>query len=190
MFVHTHDESGKFSPSHAPETSGQHLLLYDGVCGLCDRTISFVLPRDPDGRFRIAPLQSPFGRDQLVRHGRDPDFLSTFFVIENFPSSTPRLLAGARAALFVLRHLNSPWRHLGIIGILPSFVLEAVYTLIARNRYWLFGRLDHCVLPASHYKHRFIEMQVNVDLKQEASLASPKEILQSPGILDPKTPVD
>lgn len=190
MFLQTHDQSAQPSPAHLQEPGGQHLLLYDGVCGLCNRTIGFVLPRDPTGRFRFAALQSAFGRDQLVRHGRDPDLLATFFVIENYRSPTPRLLAGARAALFVVQHLNSPWKYAWIAKILPNFVLEAAYTLIARNRYLLFGKLDRCLLPPSHDRDRFIDMQPHVDLMQAESLSGPTETLRSPGTRDPKTPAD
>jgi predicted DCC family thiol-disulfide oxidoreductase YuxK len=157
MFMPAHDQSAKSPSAHASEASGQHLLLYDGVCGLCDRTISFVLPRDPAGLFRFAALQSPFGRDQLVRHGHNPDVLTTFFVIENYRSASPRLLAGARAALFVAQHLRNPWKYARLARILPNFVLDAVYTLVARNRYFLFGKLDRCVSPNKAYKDRFIE---------------------------------
>jgi predicted DCC family thiol-disulfide oxidoreductase YuxK len=182
MFLQTHD------PSVQPtELGGQHLLLYDGVCGLCDRTIRFVLPRDPRGHFRFAALQSALGREQLVRHGRDPDVLTTFFVIENFRSATPRLVAGSRAAFFVLERLKGPWKYAGIARVLPNFVLEAAYSLIARNRYWLFGRLDRCLLPESNHIDRFVEVQAQVDVGPQVSHSSPAQSLRSRGTRDSKT---
>jgi predicted DCC family thiol-disulfide oxidoreductase YuxK len=135
---------------------GRHLILYDGVCGLCNRLTAFVLPRDPTGVFHFAPLQSELSRSILLRYGRNPDVLDTFYVVADYRSSAARLWSKARAALFVGRQIGGIWKLATVIGILPNFMLNAVYDLIARHRYRIFGRYDTCLMPKSEYKTRFV----------------------------------
>ena len=139
------------------QEAGQHLILYDGVCGLCNRLVTEVLPRDPRGVFFFASLQSSTGRSILTAQGRNPDVLDNMYVVVDFRSGTPRLLGRARAALFVIAHLESPWRFLRVFGVLPTFLLDAVYAVVARNRYRMFGKLDHCLMPTAAYASRFVE---------------------------------
>ena len=137
---------------------GEHLLLYDGVCGLCNRLNNFVLPRDARGLFDFASLQSAAGRSALERFGRNPEDLDTFYVVTNYRTQSPALLSKADAALFVMTRLGAPWRWLGLFGMLPTALLDWVYDLIARYRYRLFGRTETCVMPSAEYKQRFIDV--------------------------------
>jgi predicted DCC family thiol-disulfide oxidoreductase YuxK len=139
------------------QRAGQHLILYDGVCGLCNRLVTGILPRDPKGIFHFASLQSATGRSLLSSHGKNPNVLDTMYVVENYRSDSPRLLARARAALFIVEHLKSPSRFLRVFGVLPTFLLDATYSLIARNRYRVFGKLDHCLMPTPEYSSRFVD---------------------------------
>jgi predicted DCC family thiol-disulfide oxidoreductase YuxK len=141
----------------AAQGAGRHLILYDGVCGLCNRLVTEVLPRDPKGLFHFASLQSATARALLTAHGRNPDVLDNMYVVEDYKSDSPRLLGRARAALFVIAHLESPWRFLRSFGVLPTFLLDAVYSIIARNRYRVFGKLDHCMMPAAEHASRFVD---------------------------------
>ena len=88
---------------------GQHLLLYDGVCGLCDRLVQFVLARDRRGVFDFAPLQSETGRAAVAREGGDPDALTSFYVVRDYRTDRARSFVKGRAALFVARTLGWPW---------------------------------------------------------------------------------
>jgi predicted DCC family thiol-disulfide oxidoreductase YuxK len=144
-------------PGLPQEQPGRHLLLYDGVCGLCNRLNGFVLPRDPGGVFHFAPLQSETARSILLRFGRDSGSLETFYVVEDYRSAAPRLWSKARAGLFVARQIGGVWRLLTIFGILPDFLLNFVYDLIARHRYRIFGRYDVCLMPKPEYKARFVD---------------------------------
>jgi predicted DCC family thiol-disulfide oxidoreductase YuxK len=137
---------------------GRHLILYDGVCGLCNRSVALILPRDPKGLFHYVWLQSEYARSLLLQAGRNPDLLDTIYVIADYKSSSPRVLSRARAALFVIARLDSPWRFLKIFEVLPTFVLDAVYSLIARNRYRLFGKYDTCLMPNPDHASRFIDL--------------------------------
>jgi predicted DCC family thiol-disulfide oxidoreductase YuxK len=142
----------------APERrlpAGQHLLLYDGVCGLCNRLVRFVLPRDPAGVFHYAALQSELGRSTARRHGQDPDALDTFYVVSNYRSGSPAVLRKGRAALFVVKALGAPWSFVAALGFLPDGLLNAAYDLVATRRYRIFGRYDTCMLPSAKYRDRF-----------------------------------
>src|SRR5206468_10125550 len=92
---------------------GEHLVLYDGVCGLCNRLNNFVLLRDTRAAFDFASLQSAAGRSVLQRFGKNNENLNTFYVVANYRSVSPALLSEARAVLFVMQTLGtgSPWLH-------------------------------------------------------------------------------
>jgi predicted DCC family thiol-disulfide oxidoreductase YuxK len=137
---------------------GQHLILYDGVCGLCNRAVAFILPRDPKGLFHYAWLQSEFARALLLKAGRNPDILDTICVLADYKSPTRQVLTRGRAALFILGCLETRWRFLKILDFLPTCILDGVYSLIARNRYRLFGKSDTCLMPNVDYANRFIDL--------------------------------
>jgi predicted DCC family thiol-disulfide oxidoreductase YuxK len=141
----------------ADATGGEHLILYDGVCGLCSRVIQFVAPRDRAGVFHYTPLQSPLGQSLLRRHGQDPTALDTFFIIVGHRSASPLLLSKARAALFIARTLRGPVRLAALLRVFPWRMLDWGYDRIARNRYRWFGRTDHCLLPAPEYRRRVLD---------------------------------
>ena len=135
----------------------QHLLLYDGVCGLCNWLVQLVLARDRDGQFHFAALQSTQARDALAAFGHRPDTLDTVYVVEAYRSASPRLLSHGRAALFVFARLGGAWRAMSALRLLPAPVLDWGYRLVARHRYRLFGRLDQCLLPHAAVRQRFID---------------------------------
>jgi len=133
------------------------ILLYDGVCGLCNHSVQFVLKRDRRGLFRFAPLQGAFAAGVLARHGKDPARLDTVYVVLDPGLPTERLLSKARAALFVLRTLGGIWGASRVVGILPDGLLNVGYDLVARSRYRLFGKLDACPLPDPAVRARFLD---------------------------------
>lgn len=139
-------------------TAGEHLILYDGVCGLCSRVIQMVAPRDRDGVFHYAPLQSAHAQALLRRHGRDPSDLDTFYVVTGHRSPAPALLARSDAALFIARTLGGSWRWAGALArLLPRRVRDWGYDRLAAHRYRLFGRSDRCLLPAPEYRRRLVD---------------------------------
>jgi predicted DCC family thiol-disulfide oxidoreductase YuxK len=140
------------------QEAGKHLILYDGVCGLCNRLVIEVLSRDPKGLFHFASLQSAKGRALVAAYGRNPEALDNMYVVVDHNTPSPRLLARARAALFVVGRLDSPWRILRVFAVLPTFLLDALYSFIARNRYRWFGKLERCLLPSDAYASRFLDL--------------------------------
>jgi predicted DCC family thiol-disulfide oxidoreductase YuxK len=140
-----------------PGARGRHLLLFDGVCGLCSGTVQFVLEHDRKRLFDIAALQSAAARQALQPFHLTPDDLDTFFVIADYRSTAPSVLERARAVLFLASTLGWPWRAAGVLRILPLRVLNAGYNLVARTRYRVFGRRDECFVPRPEYRDRFID---------------------------------
>ena len=144
--------------AQAPATAtGRHLLLYDGVCGLCDHLVQFVLAHDVAATFDFAPLQSATGRAAVAREGGDPDALTSFYVVRDYRTPGARSLVKGRAALFVAHTLGWPWRLVAAFGVLPTAVLDWGYDIVARYRYRVFGRFEQCALPRPEQRRRFID---------------------------------
>ena len=133
------------------DTAGP-ILFYDGVCGLCDRLVQFVLRRDRRARFRFAALQSDVATQTLGHFGKDPDDLDTVYVL----TDDGRLLAKARAIFFALRQLGFPWSLVAVFGILPTVIVDWFYDRVAKNRYRLWGKRDSCRLPSADERARFL----------------------------------
>jgi predicted DCC family thiol-disulfide oxidoreductase YuxK len=138
------------------EAKSNPIILYDGVCGLCNRLVQFVLKRDKRDRFRFASLQSDLASKVLQRHDRDPHDLDTVYVVVDYAQPTERLLARSDAILFLLRQLGGIWK-LALLGnILPRKMRDAVYKLVARNRYRVFGKYESCMLPDPQHRAKFL----------------------------------
>ena len=127
------------------------LMLFDGVCHLCDGVVRTVLRLDRQGVIRFTSVQSPFGRRLAIAHGLDPDAPESFLF---FDGGRPLRKTAAVAAL--LRRLPAPWRHLAWIDRLPRALTDRAYDWIAANRYQIFGRRDHCPVPAPDQRARFL----------------------------------
>lgn len=131
------------------------ILLYDGVCGLCNRLVQFVLKRDAGTHFRFASLQSDFASRILQRHGLDPHDLDTLYVIEE-PGEV--LTARSDAVISVLQELGGFWRAAAVLlRATPSRLRDWGYGVIARNRYRIFGKYQSCLLPEEKYRSQFLD---------------------------------
>ena len=147
-------ESGAQPPSAG---NGVHLVLYDGVCGLCNRLLQFLLRHDHRRVFRFASLQSAVGRAIVERNGGNPRELTSFYVVADYRTAASRVLTRSDAALFVLGELQWPWRAALWMGRVPSGIRDRIYDLIARHRYQVFGRYDRCLIPGPEVRDRFID---------------------------------
>ena len=146
--------------SHAqgpPHAEAVHLVLYDGVCGLCSSLLQFLLTHDRRGVFAFASLQSRTGRTVVEHLGGDPADLTSFYVLANYRTRHSLIFARSEAALFVAGQLGWPWKTAVIARILPTALLDRAYNAIARNRYRVFGRFDQCLAPRPEFRGRFIE---------------------------------
>ena len=131
---------------------GGPILFYDGVCGLCDRMVQFVLRHDRRRLFRFAALQSDVATQALGAFGRDPNDLDTVYVVDG----EGQLRWKARAILYVLGQLELPWSLLAIVGVLPTALLDWGYDRVARNRYRLWGKRESCRIPDADERARFL----------------------------------
>ena len=143
--------------THA-DSRASHLILYDGVCGLCDRLIQFALLRDRLKVLRFASIQSATGRRVLKGHGRNPDHLTTFYVVSNFESEDSAVLQKSEGILFVVSKLGWPWKLSLILRPLPLRLRDWGYDLVAKTRYRIFGRYDTCPIPNPAYRDRFLDL--------------------------------
>jgi predicted DCC family thiol-disulfide oxidoreductase YuxK len=134
------------------DSSNKIIVLFDGVCNLCNGAVQFIIKRDPESTFLFASLQSAFGQSQLLKFGFDPSALHSILVLEN-----GKLYERSDAALKIASGLKGPWRMLGIFRILPRFFRDWVYDLVAKNRYRVFGKQESCMIPEPGMKERFIE---------------------------------
>jgi predicted DCC family thiol-disulfide oxidoreductase YuxK len=141
-----------------PSQAGSHLVLYDGVCGLCNRLLHFVLVRDGHAVFRFASLQSNIGRAMVKRFGGNPDDLTTLYVVADYQSATARAFTRSRGALFIARRLGWPWKLALAFRVLPTAVLDRLYGLVASSRYRIFGRYEQCPIPRPEHRTRFIDV--------------------------------
>ena len=133
------------------------VLLYDGLCGFCDRTVQFILARDPGGIMRFAPLQGEFAGDVLRRHPSLQGVDSLVWVEAGAAAKGTPPLARSDAILAVANYLGWPWRAAGVFRIVPRFLRDWAYDRFARHRYQLFGRYDACPLPTPETRARFID---------------------------------
>lgn len=120
---------------------GASVILFDGVCVLCSRWYRFVTARDPNRRFRFVAVQSAEGRTLAEKFGIDPDNPETFILVAD-----GRAYVRSDAVLRILAELPR-WRWTIVLRAIPEALRDALYNVIARNRYRWFGRLDVCVLP-------------------------------------------
>jgi predicted DCC family thiol-disulfide oxidoreductase YuxK len=134
-----------------------HLVLYDGVCGLCDRFVRFLLRIDRRDRLRFAALQGPIGAELLQRERRAADALSTVIVVADHGSFSERLLDRSDAALFAISSAGGLYRAASILKVVPRFLRDAAYNLVARQRYRIFGRFDACPVPSPETRAKFLD---------------------------------
>ena len=135
------------------------IVFYDGVCGLCNRLVQFLLKRDKQDKLRFASLQSDFAATVLTRHGIDPKDLDTLHVVENFEQSNERALNRSDAILRAARELGGFWSVAAVLGkIVPKPLRDLFYKFVATNRYKVFGKYDTCMLPEPRHRAKFLDM--------------------------------
>lgn len=130
------------------------LVLFDGVCNLCNSTVQFIIRHDKSGRFQFASQQSEVGQ-RILRQHRIPTeaaLADSVVVIEG-----GQVWLESDAALHILYRLGGVWRIPALLRWVPKGLRDWVYRLIAKNRYRLFGRLERCMVPTPELKKRFLD---------------------------------
>lgn len=134
-------------------TDSRPLILFDGVCNLCQRSVQFVIRNDTGGIFRFASLQSEAAMLVLERLEYSDDRLDSVLLIVD-----GRLYAKSRAALQIAKRLDGPWRTFYYLFFwIPAFLADWVYTFIGNRRYRWFGRKEECWIPDRDLLDRFID---------------------------------
>lgn len=128
------------------------IVLFDGVCNLCNRSVDFVVRRAPPSRIRVAAQQSPTGQRLLTEAGLKAEAAESLIVLDG-----TRTYMRSDAALQIVRRLRTPWPLLYGFVIVPRVLRDPLYTLIARHRYRLFGRRNTCRLPSDADRAHFLE---------------------------------
>ena len=135
------------------------IILYDGVCGLCNRLVQFLLKHDKSGRLRFASLQSDFAAKVLRRHGIDPKDLDTVHVVENYEQPDEQVLQRSDAILRAGRELGGFYSvSAAAAKVIPRALRDVIYRFVARNRYRVFGKYDTCMLPEPNQRSRFLDV--------------------------------
>jgi predicted DCC family thiol-disulfide oxidoreductase YuxK len=136
---------------HTGVASGEAVLLFDGVCNLCNGLVAFLIPRDPDGQLQFAALQSDAGQALLARHGLPTEGFDSFVLVEG-----EQLYTKSDAAIRVAELLGWPYRAARVGRLLPSGLRDSLYDIVANNRYDWFGRKDQCMVPDENVSDRFL----------------------------------
>lgn len=137
--------------ANMPPTDEHPILLFDGVCNLCDSLVQFVVERDAGATFRFASLQSPVGQALLEEYDLPTDGFDTFVLIEDDAAYTK-----SEGGLRAVRHFDGLYPLLGYFLAVPRPIRDRVYDFVASNRYSWFGKKDACMLPSEGVEERFL----------------------------------
>lgn len=127
-----------------------NIILFDGVCNLCNSTVSFLIKRDKRVLFRFAALESETGKALLRKYGIAEEQESTLFYLRN-----DDCLKRSTAVIYILKDLGGIWKCVYPLIYLPPQIRDIAYSFISRNRYRFFGKRDKCILPTPELKDRF-----------------------------------
>lgn len=138
------------SPMQKDDENSPPVVLFDGVCKLCNGSVNFIIGRDSKGRLKLASLQSDYGRAVLKEHGKNPEALDSMMLLEG-----DRLTEKSTAAIRISKYLDGPWPLCMIFLAIPPFIRNIIYDIFAKNRYKWFGKHDTCRLPDPEFEDRF-----------------------------------
>jgi predicted DCC family thiol-disulfide oxidoreductase YuxK len=127
------------------------VIVFDGVCNLCSGSVQFILKRDKEKRFSFASLQSNFGQDLLKQFDLPTNTFNSFILFQE-----GKIFTRSTAALKMFSQLKN-WGWVKIFWIVPKFIRDGVYNLIAKNRYKWFGKKEECWVPTPELKARFLD---------------------------------
>jgi predicted DCC family thiol-disulfide oxidoreductase YuxK len=129
----------------------QPIILFDGVCNFCNDAVNFIIHQDKKGMFKFASLQSSKGQELIQKYGLPSSNFNSFILIEN-----GKVYKRSTAGLRLYNKLPWYWKWTQVFWVVPSFLRDAVYDLIALNRYKWFGKKYSCMMPTPEIKNRFL----------------------------------
>lgn len=128
------------------------IVLFDGVCNLCNSSVQFIIKRDKKKKFLFAPLQGKKGQEIFLKHSLPAGELNSFILAEG-----DNIYIKSTGALRMLKKLGGPWSLLYAFIIVPPFIRDGIYSWVAKNRYKWFGKKDSCMIPTPDLKERFLD---------------------------------
>ena len=134
------------------ERNQKPIILFDGVCNLCNRSVQFILKKDKRKKFLFATLQGTKGREILQKFSLPANYLNSFILADG-----EKIYTKSTAALRMLKILGRGWNLFYMFIIIPPFIRDTVYNMIAKYRYKWFGKKDLCMVPGPEVRERFIE---------------------------------
>lgn len=129
------------------------IILFDGVCNLCNDAVNFIIERDKKDVFRFASLQSEVGQRLMAERGMDPESMDSVVLIEPGVAYYQK----STAALEISKDLSGGYSMLGYFSFLPEGLRDSIYNLVASNRYKWFGKKDACMIPTPELKAKFLD---------------------------------
>ena len=128
------------------------VILFDGVCNFCNYWVNFAIKKDRKNKLRFTPLQGETAKQLLLQHNINPTLLSSVIFIDNGKAYTQ-----SSAAIRICKHLNGGWKLFYALIIIPKFIRDFFYNVIARNRYRWFGKKETCMIPTPELRERFLD---------------------------------
>lgn len=129
----------------------ESIILFDGVCNLCNSGVQFIIKRDPQCQFKFASLQSETGQKLLTQYGIKKEIDSIVFI------EMDKVYIKSSAVLQICRKLNGFWSCFSILRLLPPLIRDLLYDFVAKKRYIWFGKMESCMIPTKEIKNRFLE---------------------------------
>lgn len=131
------------------------IILFDGVCNLCNGFVRFILNRDKEKKFQFASLQSVYGIALSTHYHLSTTLPETIVLYDG-----QKIRTESDAVIHITSRLNGLWKCTVLLLLIPRFIRNPIYRLVARNRYKLFGKRDECMIPTEDIKGRFIDTQL------------------------------
>ncbi|MBG91069.1 MAG: thiol-disulfide oxidoreductase [Actinobacteria bacterium] len=133
----------------------QHLILFDGQCGLCQKSVQWIIQHDTRKQFVFASLQSQWAQSLLSEHGWPHNTMDSIRLISPYPSQHAQLYSRSEAILVITKILRHPYRW--VLRFCPVFIRDAVYKQVQKNRYRIWGQSETCWVPSLELKGRFLD---------------------------------
>ena len=126
------------------------IILFDGQCVFCDYSVQFILKRDVDEIFQFASLQSDVGQKLLKQYNVDSSMDSIVVIYRD------KVYTQSDAAIIIAQQFKGLWKLIAVTKVIPKWLRDKVYVVIAKNRYRLFGEMETCRIPTEEERHRFL----------------------------------
>jgi predicted DCC family thiol-disulfide oxidoreductase YuxK len=152
LLTDPHRTMTEINPQTSTVEDSDVVLLFDGVCNLCNGWVNFVIDREVEPVVRFASLQSSYGHGLLTSRGLPGDYLGSLVLVVG-----DQTYANSAAVLRMTRYLSIPWRWLWVFLLIPAFIRDPFYRYVAKRRYRWFGKQDACRVPTPELRDRFLD---------------------------------